>query len=90
MVRSILISGTIICLDDVVSISPIKKWKDYYKDFHFEFSYRSYNGVAQSVVISHSDEYENYFLHDGRLTVTTKENLSDIRDRVVELVKGNL
>lgn len=87
MEKKIEISGTIISLDDVSSISPIKKWRDSYKESHFEFSYKSYNGSNQRVVVTESKtDYYNNIGDAGTISVGTTLELTEIRDKVIKII----
>ncbi len=85
MKKSIEISGTLICLDDVISVSPVKKWNESYKEYHFEFSYRSYNGYFQKVIVSEGTP-SLYFVSDNAITIRTELPLTQLRDRVVKII----
>jgi len=88
MKKSIEISGTLICLDDVITVSPIKKWNESYKEYHFEFSYRSYNGNNQKVVISEGIS-NLYACNEGIITILTVEPLTQLRDKIVKIINTN-
>lgn len=94
MKKSIEISGTIICLDDIITISAIKKWREEYTEYNFEFSYRSYNGLSQKVVIQETNNKKYYCTNSSSggehwITIATKKPLTELREQVINIVKEN-
>jgi len=86
MKKSIEISGTTISLDEIISVSPIKKYFDFATEEHFEMCYRSYHANTQRVVIV-GGKVDGYIYKDSTIVITTILDLILLRKSILVTLK---